>query len=511
MSLHILNIVRKKSASAVLLTLALLASACGSGGENGSGDQAAVSVGSIESGCAEVIDLSRLLSGAPHPSITSADMTAFAEGAASLQNAFADDRSTEVGDYLQLMSDVVGAAAEKANEESGLSPQQILLLLDFEKAGRAADFERLTPFADAFFASTDQCGGAYTTAVASGSSPTDGIVSSQNSQADTTTTKDTSAASDDTATTTVAGATETTAPDTQPAPPTGALEVDTSSVGSTATFFGIEMIVGEVWRTTLTPEAALTGTGEIGEQRATLVEIRLTSTLDRKFLSPTDFGWVDADGFRTVADAALLESGARWDLDINENESKSGFLVFEGDLGAPAGSALQWADGALAPANAMLGVGQTTPTYPVSLDFETFDVGEIPMPPTSFDCIPSYTVEVRSSQATLDYQQFSTKRAEETERIIILELAFRQGEQTGVHSQCETVRNLSNTHERIRLVLGNGDAVSPLVADNDSLKPDATSVKEFVFSVPATTTSYSLVDTEGAVFAEWTEITFPGF
>jgi len=502
MSFQAFKSVKKLTPTALLLSLALITTACGSSGNPATGDQAAVSVGSIESGCAEGVDLSRLLSGAPYPSITSTDMTDFAAGASSLGSAF-PDRTTEVSDYLALMSEVVGDAADKANEESDISAQQILLLLDFEKAGRAADFERLSPDADEYF--TRKCGSAYT-AIATGSAANNVAVAPEPDTGGTTT-ADTAAPTDETTTTTAAGATETTV--TAPAVSAEAVVVNTSSIGSLATFFGVEMQVGEIWRTTLTPEAALTGGTEIAEQRSTLVQIRLTSGGSGKNLDARSFGWVDGEGFRTVAQDALLDNGTRWNLDVAENESKSGYLVFEGDLGDPTGATLQWRDDDLAPANAPLGVGPTTPPYPVPLSYQVNDPGRIPMPPTSFECVPSYVAEVRSSQATLDYKQFSLKRADLTERFITIELAMKLGETTGDHSTCETQRNLSGTHDRIRLVLGNGDAISPLVADSDSIKPDATSVKEFIFSVPADTTSLQLVDADGAVFADWTDIVFP--
>lgn len=495
-------------ATALLVGLALIASACSSGGSTNTSDQASVSVASIESGCAEAIDVMLLLNGAPRSEMTVNNMRLFADGAASLSASFPDAPS-EVRDFFNVLQDVVGNAASTAEQDSGLSATQIQLLLDFELAGRQADFDRLVPSADEYF--TAQCGAPYSNALAGvpatpAATPSDTAVV---------------AGADDGATsTTAAPGSDTTEADaeskgeipeettTQAPAPAGAIAVDTSSMGATLRFLGVELVVGEIWRTDLTPESAVTGGSETGDQSAVLVEVRMTSTTHNLFSAPADYGFVSSEGFRTNADEALTATGERWNLDLDENESTSGFLVFEGGLGQLSGGQLQWIKDGEA-ANAPLGLGATVPAYPFEL------AGTNTANPAAHtdanSCRKPYEAEVRSSEADLDrFGQFQANRAPRNERFIRIEVAIEPGEITGEATVCSFTNTLRRDEIGLRLRLNNGDALAAVSNGlSSSIDVGETVVAPVVFQVAADTTFFELVDGAGTVIATWDDLALP--
>ena len=496
----------KRVLPSILAAIALIAAACGGGTNVAANEQASVNVDSIESGCTEAIDLSLLLSGSDPASLSTADIEAGAAGAGSLDAAF-PDRPNEVGDYFSLVADVFGNAATSASEQGSLSGEQVQLLLDFELAGRRADFDRLSPAADEFFAA--RCGASYTDATSAVPVPADGSDTTDVIAADTTVAPepDTTDKADTNEAAEAPVETTTSAPPLEP----GSIEVSTESMGALGLFGGGELTVGEIWRTNVSPVSAVTGVSEVSEDGAqpiVMIGIRLTSTSWRMNNRPENFGLVSPEGFRTNATSAILESGEPWDLDLVENESVAGFLVFEGDFGDVEANTLQWIDEG-APANVLLGDGATVPNYPAPLPATEAPISSTVIGST-FGCEFSYSGNLRGIEADLEnFGSFNVTRAGTSDRFIRYTLSVGLDSVEGEGTGCRISSSILLTNLELRLLLPNGDARATVADSGGTLELASTREVNLLYEVPADITSFDLVDSSGTVIVSLTDIELP--
>ncbi len=484
---------RTSTLTALMLSLALSSTACGQFGGGDTDTGASVSVGGVESGCADAINLSRLLNGGSFPSITTADLQQFANGASSLEENFSDSR---VDEYISLVDEVIGKAAESAESQDNPSPGQLMLLVEFEKVGREADFERLTPAADDYF--VEQCGSEYTAALVD-ADPVDTPTSD-------TPTPDApaEAAAEEPAVAEPAAGEDDTAD--EPAAPEIIRVVEDTSVGANGVFLRTEIEVGEIIRTNLTPNAALNDGTDLGEGEIIMVGIRLTNPGFNAFSSLSDYSWAAADGTKEAAVGSVSSTGGDWNARVGLNESKRGYLIFSAELGPTEGAYLEVGTGNLVAERIPLGVGDTSSTYPIAI--ASGQVADAVFMNNSSVCEYASVVEVRDANITLDalkgtgHEHF---RPANNERFITLDVGIKVDSVTG--QNCDWSTRVYGGLTEVRLRLDNGDVVQP-TNDDFGAEVGATSTARWSFPVTTEVSSFDLVINGGDVLS-WTDIAFP--
>lgn len=478
--------------AALVAAFALIVSACGGSSPDllaGAGDgDAPVDVAGVQQGCADLLDVGLLLTGGSD-TLTKDDLAQMSDGIGRARASFGD-APDGARRYLELVDEALKQTVDEVADRGEVSSDQIALLLGVELLADGDELEQVSPEYNAYFEST--CGAS----VAGGldSSPVVAAPADTEDEADD--------GSSGQAAEELAAATATPEP-----PPAAFVDVDASSVGAQGSVLLIDIEVGEVWRTNVDPAVALVdgadAEGSIDEY--VLVEIRLTSNGVRGSLDTSAFGWVDAGGLRTAADAMFDPTGADMRPRVDANESIRGYLVFPGAVGSAEGAVLQVISGDRTPENIPLAQGAAATPYPLAL--ATGEAGSGTYNGGTAACVYPFESEIREAVVSLDgVDRGTVLRASNGKRFLELEIALDVLSVSG--PSCDWATTVYFNLWEVRLRLDNGDVIAPYYFDGRA-EVGATATANMTFSFPADVESIEFLNADGAVLATWDDLDLP--
>ncbi len=286
---------------------------------------------------------------------------------------------------------------------------------------------------------------------------------------------------------------------------TPVLDVETTSAGAIGTFKGLEVEVGEIWRTNQDPTDALSGGGDGTDQSLVMIEVRLSSLEDTRIQIPVDaFRWLDASGTATAPTEGLSLQGESWNPNLAAGTSERRYLIFTDDVGPTEGAILEvFAQGQVAEP-IPLGLGLTTSTYPIEL--ASGSTGEATVAASNI-CLYGIETDVRSAAVVLDaLDGGSWWRAGTGQRLIEIELGVfvQNSENPG-----GCFGSIPLFQVETRLELSNGDVVAPVDLNFDAVDENSTGVDRLVFVIPDDVISMTLVAGSGETLGSWDGLELP--
>lgn len=475
---------------AVLLLLALLASACGSGGDETSSTSdaeqtneqpAEADVVGAADGCGAALAYVNALD-----AIDSTDeLEAIAESV-QLSEELLEDLDGEFDGMRTLVDGLrdtfarvleIGEREEDPNnpsEEAQMELLEVLITFQFE-------------FAEPAMAAGDElleiCGTNYL----SESSGFFGGLGSGDQSA--------TAAATSTSTTTT----------TEAPPPVAETIVETSSVGAAGSYINVTYEVGEIWRTNQLPEDAIAGVGNGTDESWVLVEIRGTndSNADLSFFGG-DITWLDANGDAVPAWNTLTPEGEQWQGNFPTSSSERGFVVFPGPLGESEMSVLRFGGGEVEPLDLPLGQGELTQPYPV--DVASGATGTASVAPTAA-CSYTADTEVHEAQIVLNTNTGNRwEQAPEGRRYFIVDLAVSV---RPADNPAGCLNGFSLFQLESRLESDNGDRVASTDMNFDNADENSTTVDRLTFEIADDVTSLTLLGQNGEELARWDDLNLP--
>lgn len=399
--------------------------------------------------------------------------------------------------YLQIMTEVTEDVAERMEADPELTPNQAAMAMVDIASSRLAEIEVLEVETLAYL--DRRCEGLIDTSGGlTGAAPDDVAAgtSDDGSAEDAVAMDDGETGADGQ---TDQGGTESGAT----APPV--LDIETTSAGAIGTYKGLEVEVGEIWRTNQEPADALQGGGDGTDGSRVMVEVRLSSLEDTRLQIPVAaFRWLDASGTATAPVDGLTLQGDSWNPNLAAGTSERRYLIFAEDVGPTEGAILEvFAQGEVAEP-IPLGLGTTDATYPIELT--SGSTGEA-IVASSNVCSYGIETDVRSANVVLDaLDGGSWWRAGTGQRLIEIDLGvFVQNSENpgGCFS------SIALFQVETRLELSNGDVVAPVDLNFDAVDENSTGVDRLVFVIPDDVTSMTLVAGDGATLGSWDGLELP--
>lgn len=408
--------------------------------------------------------------------------------------------------YLQIMTEITRNVADQMDENPELTPNQAALTMVDIASTRVAEIEVLEAETLAYL--DRKCDGLIdTSAGLTGAAPDDVAAGTSDGESADGESADGESADDGTAMDdgqTDGADTEGGGADSAVAA-TPVLEVESSSTGAIGSYKGLQVEVGEIWRTNQDPAEAVSGGGDGTDQSWVMVEVRLSSLEETDVQIPVEaFRWLDGSGTATASTDGLGLNGDGWNRSLAAGTSERRYLIFPANVGQTDGAILEvFGQGEMAEP-IPLGRGVTVPTYPIEL--ASGATGQALVASTNV-CSYSIETDIRSASVVLDaLDGGSWWRAGTGQRLVEIDLGVfvQNSENPG---GCFTSIALFQVESRLEL--SNGDVVAPVDKNFDSVDQNSSGNDRLVFEIPDDVTSMTLVAGSGETLGSWDGLELP--